>query len=104
MLIVIAYTAVMRGSPVLRGFLLGHAAALLPYATVMALSPSITDPDVAEQLFRVAAGFIPMAAATGTGFQLALIGKYRRVRWVGGVLFRGAGEGVGGAGARCTAL
>lgn len=82
MLIVIAYAAVMRGAPVLRGFLLAHCLALLPYGIVMMLSPSITSPVVAKQLFGVAAGFIPMAAATGTGFQLALIGKYRRYRWV----------------------
>src|SRR5262249_27961444 len=80
-LIVIAYAAVMRGAPILRGFLLGHSFALLPYATVMMLSPSITSPIVAEQLFRVAAAFVPMAAASGTGFQIALIGKYRRHRW-----------------------
>lgn len=80
MLIVIAYAAVMRGAPTLRGFLLGHCFALLPYAIVMMLSPSITSPAVAERLFRVAAAFIPMAGATGTGFQLALLGQYRRYR------------------------
>ena len=82
MLIVIAYAAVMRGAPTLRGFLLAHCLALLPYATVMMLSPSITSPAVAEQLFRVAAAFVPMAGATGSGFQLALIGRYRRYRWI----------------------
>jgi serine phosphatase RsbU (regulator of sigma subunit) len=82
MLIVIAYTSVMRGAPVLRGYLLGHCASLLPYATVMMLSPSITSPDVAEQLFRIGASTIPLAAATGTGFQLALIRRHRRYRWL----------------------
>ncbi len=82
MLIVIAYAAVMRGAPTLRGFLLAHCLALLPYATVMMLSPSITSPAVAEKLFRVAAAFVPMAGATGSGFQLALIGRYRRYRWI----------------------
>lgn len=82
MLIVIAYAAVMRGAPVLRGCLLAHCLSLLPYATVMMLSPSITSAAVAEQMFRVAAAFIPMAAAAGTGFQLALIGQYRRYRWL----------------------
>ncbi len=82
MLTVIAYTAVMRGAPVLRGFLLVHFLSLLAYATVMMLSPSITSPVVAEQLFRFAASFIPLAAATGTGFQLALTGRYRRYRWI----------------------
>jgi serine phosphatase RsbU (regulator of sigma subunit) len=80
MLIVIAYTAVMRGAPAVRGFLLAHCLSLLPYALVMMLSPSITSPVVAEQLFQYAAAFIPMAAATGTGFQLALIRRYRRYR------------------------
>lgn len=86
MLIVVAYAAVMRGAPVLRGFLLAHCVALLPYATAMMLSPSMTDPVAAEQAFKIAAGFIPVAAATGTGFQLALIRQYRRFRpliWLG---------------------
>ncbi len=83
MLIVIAYTAVMRGAPVLRFYLLAHCVTLLPYATVMMLSPSITNPDVAEQLFRIATSFIPLAAATGAGLQLAMVRKYRRYRyWV----------------------
>jgi len=85
LLIVIAYAAVMRGAPTLRWFLLVQGATLLPYATVIMLSPSIASPVVAEQLFRFAASLIPMTAATGTGFQLALIGKfsrYRAVVWV----------------------
>jgi serine phosphatase RsbU (regulator of sigma subunit) len=79
-LIVIAYAAVMRGAPTLRGFLLLHCLALLPYATVMMLSPSITSPAVAERLFRIAAAFIPMAGAASSGFQIALLGHYRRYR------------------------
>lgn len=82
MLIVIAYAAVMRGAPMLRLWLLGHCLSLLPYAVVMMLSPSITDGRVAEKLFQVAVSFIPMAAATGTAFQLSLIRKYRRLRWL----------------------
>lgn len=82
MLIVIAYAAVMRGSPVLRLWLLGHCLALLPYALVMMLSPSITDGRVALKLFQVAVAFIPMAAATGTAFQLSLIRRHRRYRWL----------------------
>ena len=57
MLIVIAYTAVMRGAPILRGYLLAHFIALLPYGTVMMLSPSITSPAVADTLFRIAAAY-----------------------------------------------
>ncbi len=82
MLIVIAYAATMRGSTSLRGWLLLHALALLPYATVMMLSPSITSPAVATELFKVAASFIPMAAASGTAFQLALVRKHHKYRWL----------------------
>ncbi len=86
MLIVIAYTAVMRGAPALRGWLLAHCLCLLPYAIVMMLSPSITEGSVAELLLQVAAAFIPMAAICGTAFQLTLIRKYRKYRalvWLG---------------------
>src|SRR5687767_12029048 len=55
MLIVIAYTAVMRGAPILRAYLLAHFISLLPYGTVVMLSPSITSPEVAEQLFKFGA-------------------------------------------------
>ena len=82
MLVVISYAAVMRGAPVLRGWLLAHCLCLLPYGTVLALSPSITSEPVARTLFQVAASFIPMAAATGTAFQLALIRRHRKYRWV----------------------
>ena len=86
MLIVIAYTAVMRGAPALRGWLLTHCLCLLPYAVVMMLSPSIKEGSVARVLFQVAASFIPMAAIAGTAFQLTLIRKYRKYRtlvWIG---------------------
>ena len=82
MLIVIAYAAVMRGSTSLRGWLLAHCLSLLPYATVMMLSPSIRSEAVAAKLFQISAGFIPMAGAAGTGFQLALVRKHRRYRWL----------------------
>lgn len=82
MVIVLIYTATMRGAPVLRGFLMLHFVALLPYATVVAMSPSITSPTVAEHLFRAAAATIPLAAAAGTGFQLSLVRRYRAHRGV----------------------
>lgn len=82
MLIVIAYTAVMRGAPVLRGYMLAHFVSLLPYGLSMMLSPSIKSPEVAEQLFRFGACTIPLAAATGAGFQIALIRRHRKYRWV----------------------
>lgn len=83
MLVVIAFAAVLRGAPTLRGFLLANFISLLPYSTVVALSPSIASRHVAEQLFRIAGAFIPLVGATATGFQLSLIGRYRRHRgWV----------------------
>lgn len=86
MLIVIAYAVVMRGEPRLRGWLLAHCLSLLPYAITMTLSPSISSERAAEAMFRVGAAFIPMAAATGTGFQIALVNqdrKYRAFVWTG---------------------
>ena len=80
MLIVIAYTAVMRGAPTLRGFLLANSISLFPYTFVVMLSPSIRSEAVAEQLFRVAGSFIPLVGATSTGFQMSLLGHYRRLR------------------------
>jgi serine phosphatase RsbU (regulator of sigma subunit) len=80
MLVVIAFAAVMRGAPTLRGFLLANFISLLPYSLVVALSPSIASRHVAEQLFRIAGAFIPLVGATATGFQMALLGRYRRHR------------------------
>jgi hypothetical protein len=54
----------------------------LPYGVAVMLSPSITSPEVAEQMFRFGACTIPLAAATGSGFQLALIRRHRRHRWL----------------------
>ena len=83
MLVVISYAAVMRGSPMLRFWLLAHCLSLLPYAVTVALSPSVVDGRVAQTLFQVAASFIPMAAATGTAFQLTLLRRYRAYRaWI----------------------
>lgn len=80
LLIVVAYAAVLRGAPALRGFLLAHCLCLLPYASAVMLAPSVRSPAVAEQLYRIAAGFIPLAAATGTGLQLSLVGRYHHYR------------------------
>ncbi|MCX5742544.1 MAG: hypothetical protein NT062_08615, partial [Proteobacteria bacterium] len=76
----------MRGARTLRLWMLFHCVALLPYSIVVALSASTKSPDTAAQLYRFGASFIPLAAAAGTGFQLALIRKYRRYRvlvWLG---------------------
>ncbi|HUJ61553.1 MAG TPA: SpoIIE family protein phosphatase [Kofleriaceae bacterium] len=78
MLIVFAYALVIRGAPVLRRWLLVHFAALLPYATAIMLSPSIRSERAAYAWFRIAGAFIPMAAAAGGAFQLALLGSTSR--------------------------
>jgi serine phosphatase RsbU (regulator of sigma subunit) len=86
MSIVIAYAFVMRGASQLRGWLLLHFGALLPYAITMTLSPSITSKPLAHALFRVAGACIPMAAAAGAGFQYSLMGRFDRARiavWLG---------------------
>src|SRR5689334_18465529 len=86
MLIVIAYALVIRGASSLRGWLLLHFVALMPYSIAMTLSPSTVSRGAAEAMFRIAAAFIPLAAAAGAGFQLALLGwtRARRVLvWTG---------------------
>jgi serine phosphatase RsbU (regulator of sigma subunit) len=80
MLVVIAYGLVMRGEPILRAWLLLHFVSLIPYATVMTLSPSVTSPAAAEAMFRVATALVPMVAAAGAGFQLRLLGLHRSWR------------------------
>jgi serine phosphatase RsbU (regulator of sigma subunit) len=81
MLVVVSYGLVMRGEPVLRAWMLVHFLALLPYSVVMMLSPSIVSHEAAEALFRIAAGFIPLAAAAGAGFQFRALGTHRQARW-----------------------
>jgi len=78
MVVVIAYAIVMRGEPLLRAWLLVHFCALLPYSVAMALSPSVTSPVAAEAMFRLAAAFIPTAAAAGAAFQLVLLRRRAR--------------------------
>jgi serine phosphatase RsbU (regulator of sigma subunit) len=81
MLVVVAYGLVMRGETVLRTWLLAHFVGLLPYSVAMTLSPSIVDHDAALAAFRIAAAFIPLAAAAGSGFQFRMIGLHRQARW-----------------------
>src|SRR4029077_5265532 len=52
------------------------------YSVAMMLSPSIVTPAAAEAWFRIAAAFIPMAAAAGCGFQMELLGRRRAMRWL----------------------
>ncbi|MFT3696379.1 MAG: SpoIIE family protein phosphatase [Kofleriaceae bacterium] len=95
MAVVIAYGIVMRGEPVLRAWMLLHFVSLMPYSIVMMLMPSVTNPDAAEALLRVAAAFIPMAAAAGLGFQLRLVGV--RTFWVWGGVAIAVGWVIAGA-------
>jgi serine phosphatase RsbU (regulator of sigma subunit) len=73
--IVLAYALVMRGAPELRAWLLLHFVGILPYGLTMALSPSITSPSLAREMFEIAAACIPLGAAAGLGFHVALLGK-----------------------------
>ena len=82
MSIVIAYAIVMKGAAALRGWLLLHFAALLPYAVCIMLSPSTVSASAAEAWLRIGGACVPMAAAGGAGFQFALLGKPRRARWL----------------------
>ena len=81
MSVVIAYGIVMRGEPVLRTWMLLHFLALMPYSICMALSPSVTSPAAAEALLRIAASWVPMAAAAGAGFQLRVLGMRSWLVW-----------------------
>jgi serine phosphatase RsbU (regulator of sigma subunit) len=76
----IVYAVLMRGAAVLRAWFLAHVLAVAPYAVAVAVAASTTDPVVATGLFRVGAAFIPLAAATGIGFQLTLVGLARARR------------------------
>lgn len=80
MLVCIAFAIVMRGMPALRGWLLAHCVALLPYAITIMMMPSTLSQRAAEQWFRFGASFIPLAAASGTCFQLILAKKFRTYR------------------------
>lgn len=82
MSVVIAYGIVMRGEPVLRAWMLLHFVSLIPYAITMALLPSVTSPATAEQLLRIAAAFVPMAAAGGLGLHLRLTKRSSWLVWV----------------------
>jgi sigma-B regulation protein RsbU (phosphoserine phosphatase) len=74
---VIVYAVLMRGAAALRAWFLVHVLSIAPYAVAVAIAASTTDPQVATTLFRIGAAFIPLAAATGIGFQLTLVGQAR---------------------------
>jgi serine phosphatase RsbU (regulator of sigma subunit) len=77
---VIVYAVLMRGAAVLRAWFLAHVLSVAPYAVAVAVAASTTDPAVATGLFRVGAAFVPLAAATGIGFQITLVGQAQERR------------------------
>ena len=81
MFVVIAYALAVRGEPMLRAWLLVHFSSMMPYFVAMALSPSVVSLPAMNGIFRVALAFIPLAAATGAGFQYRLLGRHHRARW-----------------------
>jgi serine phosphatase RsbU (regulator of sigma subunit) len=77
-LVVLTYAAVVRGSAELRGWFLLHTAPLLPYLLTMVLAPSIDDAELVTIWFRVSAAMVPLSAAAGVAFRLALIRRQVR--------------------------
>ncbi|MBK7538280.1 MAG: SpoIIE family protein phosphatase [Myxococcales bacterium] len=75
LLVVIAYAAAVRGAAELRGWFLVHCVALVPYAIIMVLAPSLTDPALATTWFRVAVALVPLSASAGLAFRLAIVGR-----------------------------
>lgn len=75
LLVVIAYAAVVRGAAELRGWFLIHTVGLLPYLLTMVLAPSVADRELMVPWFRVSAAMVPLAAAAGMAFRLAMIGR-----------------------------
>lgn len=76
LLVVLAYAAVVRGAAELRGWFLLHSAALVPYLVTMVLAPSLSDAEVAATWFRTSAALVPLSAAAGVAFRLALIDRH----------------------------
>jgi serine phosphatase RsbU (regulator of sigma subunit) len=81
MLVVIAYALVMRGEPVLRGWLCMHFVTLLPLFVSITLAPSTKSPEAALASFRIAAACVPLSAAAAGGFQFSLVGMHKKARW-----------------------
>jgi serine phosphatase RsbU (regulator of sigma subunit) len=79
---VIGYALLMRGAAVLRGWFLANTLSLAPYAIAVTIAASTTDPEVATWLYRFGTAFIAMAAGTGLGFHLSLVGAMSRHRVV----------------------
>src|SRR5215204_6217911 len=81
MLVVIAYSLVMRGEPVLRAWLCMHFVTLLPLFITITLAPSTVSPEAATASFRIAASCVPLSAAAAGAFQFSLVGMHKQTRW-----------------------
>lgn len=82
LLVVVAYAAAVRGAAELRGWFLLHCASLVPYLLALALAPSLTEPGLAAAWYRIATAAVPLAAAAGLIFRLALVGQRLRMQRV----------------------
>ncbi len=84
LLVVIAYTLVMHGAPLLRATLLCYALAILPYTASVTLASAAIDPATARDLYQLGVAWVPLASASAMVFQLVLAGKARSARlWIG---------------------
>jgi hypothetical protein len=86
LLVGLVSVALMRGASGLRAWLLATTAALLVCATWSAIGLSADDPAAATTIARLGAALLPLAAGTGTCFQLTLIGELRGRAWLGALL------------------
>ncbi len=81
-LVVAVYVALVRGAPWLRGSLLLVCAGLLPFVTTSSLIGSTKDPHVATELYKIGVAFLPFASAGAMLFELALIRRVAKFKWV----------------------
>jgi serine phosphatase RsbU (regulator of sigma subunit) len=86
LVVVVAYTAVLRGDAVLRRWLLLHFATLLPISIVLAVAPTVDDPNAANAMYRIGISMIPLVAVGGIRYQLALLPSNSGFRWRGRVV------------------
>ncbi|MEZ4360870.1 MAG: PP2C family protein-serine/threonine phosphatase [Kofleriaceae bacterium] len=75
LLVVIAYAAVVRGDPALRGWFLLCSVTLVPYSLAITLSPSIKDPEAATAWFRFGVAPVPLSASAAIAFLETLLNR-----------------------------
>ncbi|MCE9575457.1 MAG: SpoIIE family protein phosphatase [Deltaproteobacteria bacterium] len=98
LLIVIAYTLVMHGAPLLRATLLCYALTILPYSMGTTLASAAVDAQTARDLYRLGIAWVPLGSASAMVFQLVLAGKARATRpWIALALAGGLAWGVVGS-------